>query len=280
MKTILVPTDFSSAADNALSVAVSLAERTGATIKVLHIVEGIYEGDFNSSGALSARDTMDDVFILKMIEKAKAQLKKELGKFDLKGLKVETDVVVGGVFVSISSIIASGKIDLIVMGTHSKSENVHHAGSNTIKVVKKAHCPVLVVKNRYENFAVRKVLFATDYSTVNASYIDQIKQLREYLGFEIYVLFVNTQLNFLSTADINKLKEEFKNRYNLNDAKYDFINSYSEEEGIREYASAINADLVALTTHGRKGINLFFFGSVSENIVEESERPILTFKID
>ena len=51
------------------------------------------------------------------------------------------------------------------------------------------------------------------------------------------------------------------------------------ENGILNFADHINADLIGVCTHGRKGIAHFFNGSISEDLVNHSMRPIVTFKI-
>jgi nucleotide-binding universal stress UspA family protein len=281
MKTILVPTDFSPTADNALAAAISIAKRTGAKIKVLNVIEGIYEGDFNPSGTVTGEDEMDKVFLLQLMGKTRSAMKRELDKFDLKGLSVEDQVVIGSVFQSLTSTIADSNIDLIVMGMHGKGDpkNRKDAGSNTIKVVRKASCPVLIIKNKVENFKIQKVLLAIDFETINSEYIEKIKELQAVFGFELHLLYINTQINFISTAAFEQLREEFIKNYKLEGTNFKMINAYSEDEGIINYASKINTDVIALTTHGRKGINLFFFGSVSENVVKEAKVPILTYRI-
>ena len=45
------------------------------------------------------------------------------------------------------------------------------------------------------------------------------------------------------------------------------------------YAKNLNADLIAIGTHGRKGLAHFFNGSLSEDLVNHAKRPVLTFKI-
>lgn len=277
MKTILVPTDFSHASENAFRTAVSLAERTGATLKVLHIIEGIYEGDFSAAGTYIPDDGMDSVFVLKLIEKSRKEMHRMLSGYDVREVKVEEEIKVGNVFERISDVIAQDKIDLIIMGMHGKEEK--QAGSNTIKVVRKAHCPVLIVKNVEERFAIRKVLLATDFQTINKEYIARLKEFQTSLGFELHILFVNTQLNFFSSGDIESLVDNFKKEYRLDNAEFHCVNDYSEEKGILSFASKIGADIIALTTHGRKGVDLFFFGSISENVVKTTRKPILTFKV-
>ena len=49
------------------------------------------------------------------------------------------------------------------------------------------------------------------------------------------------------------------------------------EIGILEYAQQVNADLIIIYTHGRRGFKHFFRGSIAENVVNHSKVPVFTF---
>ena len=60
------------------------------------------------------------------------------------------------------------------------------------------------------------------------------------------------------------------------------INIYSdkvEEDGIIFYAQDINADLIALATHGRSGLLHLLSGSIAEDVVNHAKRPVWTFRL-
>ena len=66
---------------------------------------------------------------------------------------------------------------------------------------------------------------------------------------------------------------EFTN-YTLN-----VYNAESIEKGILKFATQKKADLIGISTHGRKGLAHFLTGSLSEGLVNHAKRPVLTFKI-
>ena len=55
------------------------------------------------------------------------------------------------------------------------------------------------------------------------------------------------------------------------------VTGYAAEE-ILHYASAINADLIVIGTHGRKGIDRLLFGSVAQKVAKTAIQPVLTIK--
>ena len=56
-------------------------------------------------------------------------------------------------------------------------------------------------------------------------------------------------------------------------------NDISIEKGILNFASETNANLIGMGTHGRRGLAHFFNGSVSEDLVNHANMPVMTFKI-
>ena len=58
-----------------------------------------------------------------------------------------------------------------------------------------------------------------------------------------------------------------------------FYSDYSIEKGVLNYSAKVGADLIAVSTHGRKGIAHFFEGSISEDIANHSVLPVMTFRI-
>jgi nucleotide-binding universal stress UspA family protein len=78
-----------------------------------------------------------------------------------------------------------------------------------------------------------------------------------------------TVANFLEKADGNLNK--------INDIHY--VADYTVEEGVLAFANVVGADLIAVPTHGRRGISHFFAGSIGEDIANHSTLPVITFKI-
>ena len=88
--------------------------------------------------------------------------------------------------------------------------------------------------------------------------------------------------SFKSTAEmegkvVTFLKNAEGNLESL--SKVTYVSDYTVEQGISNFANLIGADLVAVATHGRKGIAHFFEGSISEDVANHSTLPVMTFKI-
>lgn len=81
-------------------------------------------------------------------------------------------------------------------------------------------------------------------------------------------------INYHETeAQLVKLAEKL----GIKNYKAEIYNSTTIEDGILEYSDSIGADLIAMYTHGRTGINHFFKGSIAEDVVNHSKIPVFTY---
>ncbi len=142
IKRILLPTDLSDASISAFKYAKSIAEKYGASIYVLHVLENI-----PPVLAIHTLDLTAERVEKNMEENAKRQLEK-IVKENLKTKnKVQLFIRKGVVSDEIIKFVDEKKIDLIVMGTHGRTGIEYTLlGSIAEKIVRKAKCPVLTVK--------------------------------------------------------------------------------------------------------------------------------------
>ena len=139
---ILVPTDFSDNAVQALSVAKEIARGTNATLQLLHIVEPVvYPADW-SYAQVGFADIEQE-----LQENAEKELAKLAESLKNEGFTVETAVRRGRASDEVCTYAADEKSSLVCIGTHGRSGFEHFLfGSTTERVLRKAPCPVLSVR--------------------------------------------------------------------------------------------------------------------------------------
>ncbi len=146
---ILVPTDFSKHSTNALRYAAAFAEKFGAELYLLHVVQDL--ALFIPEAVSVAPPIAPPVE--QMTAAVRAALEKVVRDANLQGLTVHTDVREGTPFYEIIQAAKEKDVDLIIMGTHGHSGLAHVLlGSVTEKVVRKAPCPVLTVRHPEHEF--------------------------------------------------------------------------------------------------------------------------------
>jgi hypothetical protein len=76
---------------------------------------------------------------------------------------------------------------------------------------------------------------------------------------------------------VKEIMERFAKKLCLKNYTLNVFNDLSEEEGIIHFANSINADLIALATHGRTGFAHVIAGSIAEDVANHSRKPVLTY---
>ncbi|WP_411894561.1 universal stress protein [Winogradskyella sp. A2] len=277
MKRIIVPIDFSEQSEFALEAAANLAQKYGSELIVLHMLE-LSNAILTTNGT-----TINDeaVFYLKLAEQ---KFDTFLDKPYLEGIKVTRIVKHFKVFSEVNEVANEHQANLIVMGSHGAS-GVKEVliGSNTEKVVRNSDIPVLVIKHNPILLDFENAVFASDFSDDAIKPYLNAKVTFDKLGAKMHLVYVNSpDGNFRSSAEIDKKVSLFLKKADgdlSNISNVNIVSDYSIEKGILNFASIIGADLIAVATHGRKGLAHFFEGSISEDIANHSTLPVMTFKI-
>ena len=144
LQKILLPTDFSGCANYALPYASQIARATGATIICVHVVEPIVP----AVGYTGLAEPMPVADISGQLEdSAERQLPKLTECEECEGLDVEEVIVHGDAAAEIVRVAAEREVDLIVISSHGRTGLGRMIfGSTAEAVVRRATCPVLVVK--------------------------------------------------------------------------------------------------------------------------------------
>jgi nucleotide-binding universal stress UspA family protein len=279
MKKILVPTDFSKPAMIAAEVAADIAKRGNAELTLLHVVEEAVGNSLNVEGQVTADGRWEErLFTMKLIEKAKKQLTKlvEDPKFD--GIKVKQELRIGSPYHGMNTIISEKKVDLVVMGTagHSGLEQMI-IGSNTEKIVRRSHCPVLTMHAKPASKEFKSIVYATSMDKDEEVFSRIVRATQKLYDATIHLVRINTPGNFQRDVVVKKYMQDFAKKLQLKNFTLNVFNDVSEEEGIIYFADSIDADLVAMATHGRTGFAHVLAGSIAEDVVRHSKRPVLTF---
>lgn len=279
MKTILVPTDFSMPAEWAAEVGASIAAKADATLLLLHVVEQPTEGSFNVEGETKYGGDMEErFFMMKLIEKSKEQLEKVARKAEEAGVKVKTELRIGNPFHGMHTIISEHRVDMVVMGTSGKSKFEEVLiGSNTEKVVRYSKCSVLSVHEKPKDFNLKNIVYATSLSEREKLFARVVAKAQEMYGSTIHLVRINTPSVFQPDHIVKNAMGVFASNLKLKNYTVNTFSDYNEEQGIINFANTVNADMIAMATHGRTGIGHILAGSIAEDVVNHAKKPVLTF---
>ncbi|EGV43965.1 universal stress protein [Bizionia argentinensis JUB59] len=277
MKKIIVPIDFSEYSEYALETAAILAKNNDAEILALHMLE-------LSDAVLSRSDKNAQMETVFLFELAKKKFSEFLDKPYLEGVKITPIVKHYKVFSEVNDVAKEHSVDLIIMGSQGTSGfKEYFVGSNTEKVVRYSDTPVLVIKHNPILTEFDTVIFASDFSEEAVVAYRDAKKMCAGLKADMHLIYINLPgEKFRNTAEmegkvVSFLKQADGDLEGL--SKVSYVSDYTVEQGISNFANLIGADLIAMATHGRKGLAHFFEGSISEDVANHSTLPVMTFKI-
>jgi len=289
---ILVPLDCSDLAEIALPYAEELAGSIGAQITLMHVAE-------------SADDKHDHVhraYVDKMVEITKQNIKKHFEKRSIKSIKVDSVFFAGHSAEQIVDYAEEQKIGLIVMATHGQSGIRRWiVGSVAAKVVSVTEQPMLLIRanvtrpERRKKQIFKKALVPLDGSKESEAIIPYIGELSSKLKAEVVLFHVVAPVQFFYSIpgeasnqsygpdDVNKIVAKKKDYL-------DTLGAGFKEKGIKtssrvvvgepakdiiRISDEIHADLVAMSTHGRSGMDRWTLGSTADKVLHGGNTPIM-----
>jgi nucleotide-binding universal stress UspA family protein len=251
MKTIIVPTDFSTTAYNAARYALGLAQQMGTTRVVLyHAYELIVPiPDVPTSIPMVDPNELKTAS-LEGLDRMKQDLLPALPEGVILDCRAENALLAA----NIDSLSQEENADLIVMGTTGGSQLEEILiGSNTIDVVKHTACPVLIVPSGATFKPVKKIVFACDFKKIGTGTpVYPLKRLLNVFQAELHVLNIDKEGKGLSTdvPEASLLLDTLLEGYS---PKYHFVDHGNVVQGIMEFADRENADLI-LTIPRKHGL--------------------------
>ena len=275
MKKILIPTDFSKYADEAIEVGAQIAKKNDSEIVLIHMLEL----PTHMNDAVSGETSIPEIMLFK--RKAEEVLKSIKNRPYLAGIKITEVVRLDGAYKGINNYIKQNTdFDLIIMGSQGASGiNEILVGSNTEKVVRQSEVPVLVIKNKLEDFNTRNIIFASDFSNEIKKPFKKVIEFAKLFGSKLNLVMICTPNSFKSTSGAHKIVNEFISEFDMPEYSFEIYNESNIEKGILNYSNENNGDIIAFCTHGRTALNHFFTGSTSEDLVNHAAKPVLTFRI-
>lgn len=270
MKTILVPTDFSNNANNALKYANDFAKAINNKIVLLHSYLPLV-GKYNMISGMVAED----------IAIQKKSSEKKLEKLSSKYVKVPSShlVKIGDPIDEIIDAAQKSKSQLIIMGTHGASGLKRILfGSNTSDVISKSNTPVLAIPQRYRFKKINTIVYATDLNnTINE--LKHIIPIAKQLNATIEVL----NLNYSYNKNENKKQVVEKKIKTLNYKKIKLIEQKATIEQtmieqIKKYLIKTKPQLLVMFPEDKAWFDKLFISSKTEELANQIKLPLLSIR--
>lgn len=288
MKRIIVPTDFSEQATYALDFACDIArkdEDKDVEVTLVHVVEipkksaSFLGGSaIDTEATLSEEESMERLFILKLIERRKNQFQELLADPKYSDVNINDRLLRGTPYEEIGQTITEVQADMIIMGTTGADTwEEGLIGSTAEKVVRFATCPVFTTREPVNINKIKKVVLASDFKDDLGEYKDLPAKVQKIFGATLHLVYVNTLNHFLNDREIHSRMDEYIAQNKLSGVHKHVYNHKDAVDGILWFAEDYKMDLILMTTAGeRSGLFKLFDHSKAEEVVNHAKIPVVT----
>jgi len=271
MKTIIIPTDFSPIATNALHYGIDMAQAINASILLLNV----YQVPVTVSDVPVVLISVEE--LQKNAEERLASLKKEAEHISSGKLKIYTEALLGNVSDELETLCNKINPFAVVMGTvgASAAERIFF-GSNTLSAIRHLTWPVISVPpGKRFGSGIKKIGFACDFrDVVKTTPTHFIKEFVKEFNAELHVLNVDYKEHHFKPETpeesllLDTMLEEVK-------PSYHFIEHKDIENGINEFAEKNNIDLLIAIPKKHKLLESIFKPSSTKQLVIQSHIPVM-----
>jgi len=291
---ILAATDFSPTSAAAIEWATLLAKTHGASVVLVHALAPPMPPAASPDFIALPPDFQEQYR-----EAAAQRLSEAAERIRAAGVAVTQDLDVGPGASTVLDLATKHAVDMIVVGTHGLTGFRHLLlGSTAERIVQGASMPVLTVHpgdaDKHRTF--RTILVPTDFSEDGARALREARRVLHAAEPSARLVLVHAYhlpVEFTALGTVPVTPRLFTDAAEQAKDRLEQIAAPLRKEGLRvdviaregypptvidEEARALDADLIAMGTHGRSGIRHFLLGSTAERVVQHAPCPVLTVR--
>jgi nucleotide-binding universal stress UspA family protein len=273
MKLIIVPTDFSPLADNALKYGMDLAKAMGSSLMIVHV----YQLPISYSEVPLITVSLEE--IKKASEERLAELKHNIETITSGKLVVYTESRLGDVGDEVNNLSKTLQPFAIVMGSRGVTgAGKFFLGSNTLSVIYKSTTPIIVVPPGGKFSPYKKIGLTTDFkNVVDKTPVVPIRTLINFFNADLHVLHVDyKQRNF--TPDVPEQTLNLDMLLTGMNPTYDFIENKDVNEGINDFAEKNNLDLIVTLPQKRSFLESLFEKSLTRELLHHTHIAVMCIR--
>jgi len=269
MKKILVASDFSTCAGNAMQYALELAKILNLEIVVIHAI-GSTEGVFNN--------TYNAIYIEDYYNNKRQALATWAGSFTSKeefsGVTVTTVCEVGSLSAVISKFIDTNPVEFLVMGTMGSTGITGLFGSNASTMIEKNRVPTLIIPLESKFSTNPVITLATDFSTSLSS--EDVNALNELVGaLKSSKLNVVNVIEGLDWKTNESGEDKIKKLIHNTELEFKYLSEDNPIDGIMNYIASSDTDILCLVKHHHNLVYRIFNKSTVHQVLNRSIKAIL-----
>jgi len=277
-KRVLLPTDYSKNALNAIRYALDLYKDVRCDFYLMNA--------FHASGY-----SLDSMMVAEVGERKYENAKKESQKCmvrltEILRLHPENDkhtfhtvCTFNSLLVAVEEVIKAKDIDIVIMGTKGITNSSNAIlGTNTVGIMEKiTQCPVLAIPAEFSFEPPKEIVFPTDYKTVfrrkELNYMFEIARMH---GSEIHVLHIEKESKLNTAQENNKaLLEEMMEGI---DFDFHLLQKINVNQGVEAFIESRESDMIAFLNRKHRFFSSILSNPLIKEIGYDSKIPILVLK--
>ncbi|AXP82277.1 universal stress protein UspE [Mariniflexile rhizosphaerae] len=268
---ILLPTDFSDNAWNAIVYALKLYVDEFCTFYFLH---STYITNPVSRTYITSHyiDKLKEQALKELAElKAQTEIANANANHDFKTLLFEEELMD-----AVHEAVKQNAIDIVVMGTKGATGSIDYLfGSNTVKVVKKIkNCPILIVPDEHDFVAPKQIAFPTDYNRFYNDELRPLKSMADLFNSKIRVVHINTEKEL---SDIQKYNMTMLENYLADyECSFHWLPDYTKKaEAITTFIEELNIEMLAMVKYRHSLLETIINEPVIKKLAFHPKVPVL-----
>ncbi|MFN2456771.1 MAG: universal stress protein [Chitinophagaceae bacterium] len=265
MNTILIPTDFSSAADNAMNYGARLAKRLQADILLLHV----YMIPISLNETPVVVITGDE--LRKSADEGLERCRQELQSI-YEGVQIKTTSRLGDVDDELEELCRETNPFGVVMGSH-KLTGVEKVifGSTTLSAMRHLKYPVIAVPESYKNGDIKTIVMATDLLNETTVPAEKIRDIVSSLDASLHIVHV-----YNNEVEKKEFPASLTDKINVLNPVYKYIQDDDVAQGVQAYIQQQNADLVIILQHEHTFWEKLFSKQHTQDLLNQLQIPVLS----
>ncbi|WP_210465677.1 universal stress protein [Rufibacter roseolus] len=282
MKKILCPVDFSKTSNKAAEYAAQIAQRTGASLTLLHVIH-LPMMDTTES-ALMASQVLDEQRRIAgdKLHSMSLHLQNLSGQAGGPGYMADVKVVEAFLADAVERLVHEEGYDFVVLGTTGGGNTLEEImiGSNTESVISQVKCPVLAIPAKATFPDIHRIVYASDYHPDDTRALRQVLDLAAVFQAEVEVVHVTPHAG----ADGGKAAQEFIQRLRAEfggmNIQFREVENEKKDVGLKDYLSRTHSNMLAILKKRRSFFKSLFGMSLAEKLTYQTKLPLLVLHAD
>ena len=268
MKKLLIPTDFSPAANLAIDYAIDIANQFGSNVTLLHTYQVM-----STTGSFVSIERY-------LKEDAEQEMTKTLNSICSRfkhGASVRSEIINGPTVSVISKLADNANFDLIIMGTQGASGITSvFTGSTTNAVIKNAETPVLVIPEKAVFRPIKNIVFAVDdYDISSAGVVSALTQMARRYQAKVLVYHLDRgESDNAIDPTVSMYMDGLETSYHFE------MEGGNVNDSINQFLIDYNGDLLCMIQRDRGFFDRLFHSSVTKKEIFSSQVPLLIMHDD